>query len=112
MNPGKANDALELLRREYQEPRAEVLLEAANCVLQNRAQAYGTPESNFANIAALWNAYIAPALEANGELTAADVANMMALMKIGRLITNPVHADSWIDIAGYAACGYRAALKA
>jgi len=30
---------------------------------------------------------------------------MMALMKIARLRHNHGHADSWIDLAGYAACG-------
>jgi hypothetical protein len=30
---------------------------------------------------------------------------MMALMKIARLATNPAHEDSWVDLAGYAACG-------
>ena len=30
---------------------------------------------------------------------------MMALLKIARLMSNPEHADSWIDGAGYLACG-------
>ena len=30
---------------------------------------------------------------------------MMALLKIARVKYNPRHADSWVDIAGYAACG-------
>jgi len=29
----------------------------------------------------------------------------MALLKIGRLKSNPIHGDSWVDLAGYAACG-------
>jgi len=34
-----------------------------------------------------------------------DVAQMMVLMKIARLENSPTHMDSWIDVAGYAACG-------
>ena len=30
---------------------------------------------------------------------------MMALMKIARLQNMPSHLDSWVDLAGYAACG-------
>ena len=33
------------------------------------------------------------------------VALMMALLKVARLIKSPEHLDSWVDLAGYAACG-------
>jgi len=29
----------------------------------------------------------------------------MNLLKLARIKTSPEHADHWIDIAGYAACG-------
>jgi hypothetical protein len=35
-----------------------------------------------------------------------DVAIMMALLKISRLSWEPTKKDSWVDLAGYAACGY------
>jgi hypothetical protein len=35
----------------------------------------------------------------------------MALVKIARLANSPDHMDSWIDIAGYAACGGEIAAK-
>ena len=34
-----------------------------------------------------------------------DVAIMMGMLKIARLASNPQHMDSWVDLAGYAACG-------
>jgi hypothetical protein len=86
------------------DPRAVVLDEARQCVLSDRNAAYGQPEDNFANIAALWNAYLAMR---SGPLVAVDVAQLMILMKIARLSTNPAHKDSWVDVAGYSACGYR-----
>jgi hypothetical protein len=39
------------------------------------------------------------------ELTPADVAAMMILMKVSRITTSPGKEDNWVDIAGYAACG-------
>ena len=43
--------------------------------------------------------------------SAYDVAVMMALLKIARISENPQHMDSWVDLAGYAACGGEIAWK-
>lgn len=77
--------------------RAEILEAARKCVCGGREQDYGTPENNFSLIASLWTAY-------NGrEYTAKDVAMMLALLKVAR-ISNGDKADSFVDLAGYAAC--------
>ena len=34
---------------------------------------------------------------------------MMILMKVARLAADHLHDDSWLDIAGYAACGSQCA---
>jgi hypothetical protein len=69
------------------------------CVLRDRNSTYGKPEDCFDMIAGLWTAYL-------GEwITAMDVSMMMALLKVARAKANPQHGDSFIDIAGYAACG-------
>lgn len=83
--------------------RKECLDKAAECVLKDRASQYGGVEDNFARIAELWNAYLGP--HAGIGIESHDVAAMMALLKIARVRSNPVHGDSWIDLAGYAACG-------
>lgn len=88
--------------------RKRVLSEAEKCVCGNREQDYGTPEDSFNLIAKLWTAYVS-----TGSLVdlvdlvfdAKDVAAMMALLKIARIAENPQHMDSWVDLAGYAACG-------
>lgn len=36
-------------------------------------------------------------------MEAMDVANMMIMLKISRSVTSPDKADTWLDIAGYAA---------
>lgn len=103
-------EAIALLQKEDKvSGRQQVLLEAALCVLKDRNQAYGTPEANFGNIANLWNSYLSAKtgvnLLATPFVTSVDVALMMDLVKTARLATNPTHGDSWVDKAGYAACG-------
>lgn len=85
--------------------RTSVLNEANNIVNGARNQAYGSAEDNFKNIADLWTAY------KNVKFTAVDVALMMNLMKVARLKHSPNHRDSWVDMAGYAACGAECGLK-
>ena len=68
-------------------------------VCGHREQDYGTPEDSFGMIAQLWSAYM------KKEVSASDVAVMMGLLKVARLASNPQHMDSWVDLAGYAACG-------
>ncbi|MCD8197819.1 MAG: DUF6378 domain-containing protein [Lachnospiraceae bacterium] len=78
--------------------RAEILDAAKKCVCQDRNEQYGSPEDNFGKIAELWSAY-------RGELfLKRDVAMMMALVKIARIYAGESE-DSYIDLAGYAACG-------
>ena len=43
-------------------------------------------------------------------ITATFVAIMCADIKFARLENQPNHEDSWIDVAGYAACGAEIAL--
>lgn len=81
--------------------RQRVLKEAEKCVCGQREQDYGTQEDNFQKIGDLWPIY----LDCNVKIDAYDVAAMMALLKISRLSNNPEHMDSWVDLAGYAACG-------
>lgn len=79
--------------------RTELLNKALEIVNGARQENYGSPEQNFARIAAFWTLYL------QRHITPADVAIMMILMKTARLQNNIKHEDSWIDIAGYAANG-------
>ncbi len=79
--------------------REEVLDEAKKCVCGRREQDYGSPESNFALIADFWTMYLGVAV------TPVDVAMMMALLKIARIKNGGGTGDSFVDLAGYAACG-------
>lgn len=87
--------------------RADILQAAEKCVCGQREQDYGTPENNFKAIAKLWETYLNKACTrgVNVRVEAKDVAVMMALLKIARIAAGGGKADSWIDLAGYAACG-------
>lgn len=85
------------------------LIAAQAAVCGDRPLNYGNPENNFGRIAILWNAW--NAVRRPGPYVGADIAIMMDLVKTARLANNPAHNDSWIDKAGYAACGYDIAAK-
>lgn len=87
--------------------RADILHAAEKCVCGQRETDYGTPEDNFKTIAELWESYLNKACTrgVNVRVEAKDVAAMMALLKIARIAAGNGKADSWIDLAGYAACG-------
>lgn len=97
--------------------RSEVLHEAEKCVCGQREQDYGKAEDNFRLIADLWSAYLHDNLmttekkpdgvvvESGTYLTTVDVAMMMSLLKIARIKNGGGTGDSFVDLAGYAACG-------
>lgn len=83
--------------------RKDILDKAQSIVVNgDRETQYGTPEESFNKIAKLWSIYLGPRVTS---LKASDVAAMMALLKIARISGNHYSEDSWIDLAGYAACG-------
>lgn len=79
--------------------REKTLNKAIKCVCGQREQDYGTPEDNFMCIANLWSTYL------NKLVSPVDVAMMMALLKIARIKNGGGTEDSFVDLAGYAACG-------
>ena len=99
--------------------RAEILEAAKACVCGGREQDYGQPENNFETIGLLWSVYLNAAhpgilelktenfsnnkVEFENFFTKTDVAMMMALLKIAR-ISAGAGSDSFVDLAGYAAC--------
>lgn len=87
--------------------REETLKAAIQAVTQDRENEYGAPEDSFAVIAAMWAVYVKSRCvggDAPVCIVADDVAIMMCLLKIARITTGEVKADSYVDLAGYAAC--------
>lgn len=79
--------------------REEILKKAKECVCGKREQDYGTPEDNFGLIAEFWSSYLGIVIDP------IDVAVMMSLLKIARISNGHSTNDSFVDLAGYAACG-------
>ena len=79
--------------------RSEILQKAQECTCGQREKDYGTPEENFERIARYWSAYL------GHHISPVDVTLMMILFKIARSGGPNMTIDTFIDIAGYAACG-------
>ena len=78
--------------------RRDILLQAADLTEGVRDQEYGSWEENAMAIAGIWSAIIGHKVEPR------HVALCMVGLKLVRLKHQP-HADSWVDIAGYAGLG-------
>jgi hypothetical protein len=76
---------------------SDMLAEAAKAV-KDRDSHYGSPKQNHERIAALWSTLL------GFPVTPVQVAMCMVGVKLARLMETPDHADSAVDIAGYAAC--------
>lgn len=77
--------------------RTDILDAAKQCITVDRAATHGDAENTFGLIAAYWSAHL------DAEVSAHDVAVMMALFKLARVKGNLSHADSYVDAVGYAA---------
>lgn len=83
----------------------QIAQRAAELVNGDRERTHGNKAVNFANIARLWNAWLEVRFEGDmpGRIYGADVAKMMALLKIARMESGEYNADDAIDACGYAA---------
>ena len=91
--------------------RAKLLTEAADIINGDRNIQYGDPIDDFSLTASMWEDYlrrIVVTRNTDGEvfLDPHDVAIMMMLVKVSRLAQSPEKKDHWLDIAGYAGCGW------
>jgi len=86
--------------------RVQALREAARIVNGQRDMQYGGPEDNFDRIAKIWSVVF------SREFTTEDVAMAMVAMKLARFASNSgFQPDTWVDIAGYAGCGFEVGRK-
>ena len=75
--------------------RGDILQEASRLTHGDRNKNYGDPFTNHQRIASLWSVYL------ETEVSPAQAAIMLALVKVARLIESPDHLDSFIDGAAY-----------
>lgn len=101
-----ADPFLERISEEYgiqpcgAEARRMILKDAEHCVCTDRNLLYGEPEDSFGMIARLWSAYLGMPVSKQ------QAIDMLILFKVARNGTakKPCR-DTYVDIAGYAACG-------
>lgn len=93
--------------QEHMTERASVLDEASQLIHGDRNIQYGDPSVNFQRIADMWTVQLGPKLADGARITAEEVAALQVSTKLARLIEGGKR-DHWVDIAGYAACGYEA----
>ena len=80
--------------------RRDDILEFANVIVNgSREASYGDPKDSFGRIARLWSAVVGK------DLIPSDVALMLVLLKVSRLVNDRSNLDSWIDLCGYASLG-------
>jgi hypothetical protein len=95
--------------------RKSILDGAIVCTCTDRNEQYGEPEDNFKVIADMWSTYITGRYAPPGtsiKIYEEDAAVMLSLFKIARFVTAQTpKADTFIDIAGYAACAGEIALR-
>lgn len=86
--------------------RTELLNEADSLINGDRNISYGDPNDDFRKTADMWTVYIKSVFKERPHLTAHDVAALLCLLKISRIAWSPEKRDNWVDLAGYAACGW------
>ena len=77
--------------------KGEAMLRQAARVVGQRRRAYGDPTASMAAVAARWS------ITLGQPVTPAQVVLCLIDLKLARLGHDPAHADSILDVAGYAA---------
>lgn len=80
-----------------------MLSKALEIINGERQDKYGEPEDSFKAIAELWHWYMRQQFGDAPTLRAHDVAMMMTLFKMARIVGNGYTEDSFVDLCGYAA---------
>lgn len=112
--------------------RRQLLESAADLVEGDRNAAYGDPIDDFRRTSRYWSTHIGGVLRRKVQdlvdedgtilyedllwvvdqlLDPHDVAVMMTQLKMSRLAWSPQKQDSYVDAAGYMACGWDCALR-
>lgn len=87
------------------EERQKSLLQKADEIIAgDRQRDYGDKLQNFSQIAMLWQGTLAHLLKPDSAITPELVTMCMIQVKLARLAKSPDHADSLLDVAGYAGC--------
>lgn len=84
--------------------RAQVLRLAEQLTCGDRNAQYGDPLQDFKRIADIWTILF------DRQFKPHEVAMALAALKLSRICHSPGKQDSWVDGAGYFACGWECAV--
>lgn len=90
--------------------RGQLLEDGKNIIEGDRDLDYGPPLDNFKRIAGQLTAlgYTAPG---GGDILAHDVAVIQIVTKTARIVHMPAKRDNWLDVTGYAGCGWQCVIE-
>jgi aminoglycoside phosphotransferase len=81
---------------------ADFISKALELVQGDRANTHGNKRINHGNIAALWTAYLRHFHGLDHDLSPADIAKLMVLLKVARTMEGDYNEDDFVDMVGYA----------
>lgn len=81
----------------------DILEEALRITSKDRQSQYGPPNIDFHRTAKIWSALF------GYDFQSWHVAVAMEGLKLSRTMHSPEKRDNWVDMAGYARCGYQCA---
>jgi hypothetical protein len=95
-------------------PREAILNLATKAVTKERNNSYGPPTQDFRRAAEMLTSmgffWCDNSDEAGGglchDIQPHHIAMIQVIIKLSRATWSPGHMDHWVDIAGYAACGW------
>jgi len=80
--------------------RIDLLNKAIELTGGDRMKSYGPPVENHERIAAIYSAVT------DNLVSASDVATMLMCVKLARIQTDPMLADSYVDLMAYAGIAF------
>jgi len=81
---------------------ANEVLSRAKHIIEGGRSKHGA-ENSFGLIAKLWSSYLQEAVSLPINITPADVAQLMVLLKVARSVCGGFNPDNFVDQAGYSA---------
>lgn len=96
--------------------RSGVLREASQLIDGDRNAQYGPPTQDFRRTAAVLNSLgyarrVSDPGDSVIDIVSSDVAILVMAVKMSRLMHSRGKRDNWVDLAGYAGCGFECTLE-
>ena len=92
-------------KTERKERGRDIAEDALRIINGERQDRYGNPEDTFRVIGDLWGAYLRALEPSMPPILPEDVANLMTLMKMARIVCGKYCIDNDVDMLGYAMLG-------